>query len=130
MSYMAKTIMVVDDEGDIRETLKVALEKHGYKVITAVNGDDCLDQLKFLSSKKVKGIGKPDLILMDIMMPGTPVKEVVPQIKDIKISYLTVVRKLKAKEEGLLTPKNVVGFIHKPFDVDFLIEKIEYMLSK
>ena len=68
---MAKKIMVVDDEPDIRATVKTVLEKNGYKVVTAVDGDDCLKKLK----KE-----KPDLILMDIMMPGTPVREVVPTI--------------------------------------------------
>lgn len=43
---MPKTIMVVDDEKDIRETVKTILEKEKYKVITAVNGDDALKKLE------------------------------------------------------------------------------------
>ena len=74
---MTKTIMIVDDEPDIKETVKTILEKDGYTVITAINGDDCLKQLE-------TGL-KPDLILMDIMMPGTPVREIIPKIKGIKI---------------------------------------------
>ena len=65
---MSKTIMVVDDEPDNITTIKTILESNGYKVITAVNGDDCLKKLKR---------AHPDLILMDVMMPGTPVNIVV-----------------------------------------------------
>lgn len=43
---MAKKIMVVDDEQDIRITVKAVLEKNGYKVVAAVNADDCLKKIK------------------------------------------------------------------------------------
>ncbi|MBS3176991.1 response regulator [Candidatus Woesearchaeota archaeon] len=111
---MAKTIMVVDDEEDNRITCKAILEKEGYNVVTAVDGDDCLRQLK-----KVK----PALILMDIMMPGTPVKEVVAKIKDIKIVYCSVVRTSEAEKEELLG-KNIIGFIQKPYDIKDIVAKV------
>ncbi|MFA5141618.1 MAG: response regulator [Candidatus Woesearchaeota archaeon] len=116
---MPKTIMVVDDEPDIRATVKTVLEKNGFKVITAVNGDDCLDKLK----KE-----KPDLILLDIMMPGTPVKEIVPKIKG-KIAYLTVVRVTEAEKEQLLKNKNIVDFIQKPFDIKDLVKRVTKLTS-
>jgi len=117
---MPKTIMVVDDEPDIRETVKLILEKNGYKVITAVNGDDCLKKLK---------TNKPDLILLDIMMPGTPVKDVVPKIKNIKIAYLSVVRVGEAEKEDLMSSKNIVDFIQKPFDIGTLLKKIKKLVG-
>ncbi len=117
---MAKTIMVVDDEADIRETVKTILEKNGYKVVTAVNGDDCLRKLP---KQKV------DLILMDIMMPGTPVRDVVPQIKNTKIVYLSVVRISEAEKEDLMKSKNIVDYIQKPFDVDGLLQKIKKLVK-
>ena len=52
---MTKTIMVVDDEEDIRETVKTVMEKEGYNVVTAINGDDAL---------KKAGTVNPDLILI------------------------------------------------------------------
>jgi DNA-binding response OmpR family regulator len=116
---MPKTIMVVDDEPDIRATVKTVLEKNGFKVITAVNGDDCLDKLK----KE-----KPDLILLDIMMPGTPVKEIVPKIKG-KIAYLTVVRVTEAEKEQLLKNKNIVDFIQKPFDINDLVKRVKKLTA-
>ena len=118
---MVKTIMVVDDEPDVRNTVKTVLEKNGYKVIPAVNGDDCLEQLKKVT---------PDLILMDIMMPGTPVKDIVPKIKNIKVSYLSVVRTSEAEKEELTKSKNVVGFIQKPFDIDILLKREGELVAK
>lgn len=56
---MAK-IMIVDDERDIRSLVREMLEKEGYEVSEASAGEECLDRVKE---------EKPDLILLDIMMP-------------------------------------------------------------
>jgi len=114
-----KTIMVVDDEEDNRSTVKTVLEANGYSVVTAVDGDDCLDKLK-----KVK----PALILMDIMMPGTPVREVVKKIKGTKIAYLSVVRVSDAEREDLMGD-SVVDFIQKPFDIKTLLNKVSVLVG-
>jgi len=118
---MAKTIMIVDDEPDIRQTVKIVLEKNGYKTVAAVDGDDCL---KKLPKQKV------DLILLDIMMPGTPVREVVKKIKNTKIAYLSVVRISEAEKEDLLKSKNIVDFILKPFDIDELLIRVKNIVRK
>ena len=117
---MAKKIMVVDDEPDVRATVKTVLEKNGYSIITAVNGDDCLEKLK---------TEKPDLILMDIMMPGTPVREIVPKIKGIKVAYLSVVRTSEAEKEDLMRSKDIVDFIQKPFDINDLLKKVKKLVG-
>jgi CheY-like chemotaxis protein len=114
---MAKKIMIVDDEADIRATVKTVLEKNGYTVIAAVNADDCL--------KKIKSGEKPDLILMDIMMPGTPVREIIPKLGKIKIAYLSVVRTSEAEKEDLMKDKNIIDFIQKPFDINELIKRVK-----
>ena len=111
--------MIVDDEADIRSTVKTILEKNGYKVVTAVNADDCLKKLK-----KVK----PALVLMDIMMPGTPVREVVPKIKQ-KVAYISVVRTSEAEKEELMKSKNIVGFIQKPFSIDGLLKEVKKLVK-
>jgi len=118
---MVKTIMIVDDEPDNISTVKTILEKEGYAIVTAVNADDCLEKLK---------TSKPDLILMDIMMPGTPVKEVIPKIdKKIKIAYLSVVRTSEAEKEDLMESKNIVDYIQKPFDIKELAEKVKKIVG-
>jgi CheY-like chemotaxis protein len=116
-----KTILVVDDEEDIRESVKLILESRGYNVEMAENGDDCL--------KKVPSV-KPDLILLDIMMPGLPVDEVVKQITDIDIAFMSVVRISDARKRGLCTQDNIVDFIQKPFDVGDLIGRVELILGE
>lgn len=118
---MAKKIMVVDDEEDIRKTVKAILEKNGYNVTTAVNGDDCL--------KKMQKGEKPDLVLMDIMMPGTPVRDVVQKLKGTRIAYLSVVRTSEAEKEELMKSKNIVDFIQKPFDIKDLVKRVKVLVS-
>jgi DNA-binding response OmpR family regulator len=115
-----KKVMVVDDEPDIRDTVKLILEKEGYEVVTAISGDDCLTKL----------YENPDLILMDIMMPGTPTKDVVKKIKGIKIAYLSVVRVSEAEREKLMKSKDIVDFIQKPFDVKTLVKRVKKILGK
>ncbi len=118
-----KTIMVVDDEPDVRNTIKTALESNGYKVVTANNGDDCLKKIGTIKPK-------PALILMDIMMPGTPVKDVVPKLTGQKVVYISVVRTSEAEKEDLMKSKNIKGFIQKPFDVNDLVKKVQKYAGK
>ncbi len=117
---MPKKILVVDDEPDIRESVRMILEKNGYNVITAENGDECLEKVK----------ENPDLILLDIMMPGTPVSEVVKKINDIKIAFMSVVRISDARKRGLTVQDNIVDFFQKPFNVTDLIDRVEIILNE
>ena len=118
---MTKTILVVDDEPDIRQSVKTILQVNGYKVVTAVDGDDCLQKVHEFN---------PDLILLDIMMPGKPVDDVVRQIKDTKIAFMSVVRISDARKKGLCTQDNIVDFFQKPFNVTDLIDRVELILNE
>ena len=115
-----KTVMVVDDEENLRILVKSLLENQGYEVVTAVNGDDCLRKLP---KQKV------DLILMDVMMPGTPVRDVVKKIKDTKIAFLSVVGVSDNEKEELQKSINVIDFIQKPFGIDELVQKVRKLIS-
>jgi len=110
-----KKVMIVDDEKDIRDSVRTILEKEGYEVSEAASGGDAL--------VKVNEGAKPDLILMDIMMPGTPVKKIVPQL-GVNVVYLSVVR-LSDMERKDLVVDNVKGYIEKPFDVKSLITDVK-----
>jgi len=114
-----KTVLVVDDDEDIRESVRMILRINGYRVITAVDADDCLDKL---------GLETPDLILLDIMMPGRPVSDVVKRVTNIKIVFMSIVRETDAKEKGLCSQNNVVDFLQKPFNLDDLVSKVETLL--
>lgn len=117
---MKKKILVVDDEEDIRKSVKMILEVNGYEVFTAIDGDDLLNKI---------GQVTPDLILLDIMMPGPPIQEIIKRIQDIKIAFMSVVRISDARKRGLCQQENIVDFFQKPFNVTDLIDRIELILS-
>jgi len=117
---MVKKVMIVDDERDIRDSVKQILEKEGYEVSQAISGDDCL--------KKIPK-ANPDLIIMDIMMPGTPIRKIVPKIKKAKVMFFSIVNLSDVEKEELLSQSNVVGFIHKPFDINKLKKGVEKALK-
>ena len=110
--------MIVDDVAGITYTVKHGLEglAKDYQVTCVDSGKKCLEMLE---QNQI-----PDLILLDIMMPGTPVKNVVEQIKNSKIAFLSAVRTSEAEKRDLLGQKNIVDFIQKPFDLDDLIRRI------
>jgi DNA-binding response OmpR family regulator len=115
-----KTVLVVDDDPDVLESVKQVLEGQGYGVITASGGEECLKKLQESS---------PDLILLDIMMPGLPVKNVIEQIENIKIAYMSAVWISKARQDGLCEQDNIVDFIQKPFNVNDLVKRVEFLLT-
>ena len=122
---MSKKIMVVDDEESLLELLRGILEAEGYEVITVASGQECLS--------KLKGV-KPDLIIMDMMMPGMSGRETTekirsdPKTRDIKVAFLTVA---KFSETGMKSLKDmkVVEYINKPFDNADLLEKIKRIIK-
>ena len=111
----------MDDEEDIRSTVKMILEPQGYNVETASDGDECLEKLNET---------KPDLILLDIMMPGTPVGEIVKKITDVKIAFMSVVRISEARKRGLTTNENVVDFFQKPLNVQDLLSRVKMHVAE
>ena len=119
---MPKTIMLVDDDVDVLDTLKVALEHEGYKTIRVQNAENILETLK----KK-----KPDLVLLDIMMPAITGWKVCSQIKtdskykDIPVVFLTGKSDDLSREMGL---KGAQGFISKPFDPMAISQEIQRYL--
>lgn len=118
-----KQILVVDDEEDIRISVKQVLEDEGYKVILAKNGAECV--------RKVK-VNKPDLIILDILMPGLKTKEIIKKLNGIKskipIIFLTVVR-LSENIKAELIKGNMVDYIEKPFTNKDLLKRIKKALK-
>lgn len=122
---MAKTILIVDDEENIREVVSAILEPEGYKIITASDGADCLEKLKTL---------KPDLILLDMMMPGMSGREVCekiranPKTKGLKVAFLTVARFSESGKEEL-KKLGIIDYITKPFENADLIKRIKKVVG-
>jgi DNA-binding response OmpR family regulator len=120
---MVKKILVVDDEPDIRKTLKTILRKEGYTVITAINGEDGLKKWK----EK-----KPDLILLDIMMEGKDgiqtLEEIRESKKETKVIMITAVDQEQTVKKTLKL--NAKGFILKPFNISKVLKKVKEVLNK
>ena len=95
---MSKTILIVDDDADTRKTIQQVLEHNGFATIRATGGKAALNKLKKL---------RPNLILLDIMMPGMNGWAVCSQIKssvelqDIPIVFLTAKSDDMTKSMGL-----------------------------
>jgi two-component system alkaline phosphatase synthesis response regulator PhoP len=120
-----KKIMIVDDEESLIELVTAVMENVGYEVIPAMNGDEALEKLK---------IEKPDLILLDMMMPGMSGREVCdkirkdPKTKDLKIAFLTVA-KFSETGKDVLKKMGVLDYITKPFDNKDLIRRVKKLIE-
>src|SRR5512142_141795 len=108
---MTSTVLIVDDEESGRETLQSILEGEGYNLIMAENGPQAIEKAKHFL---------PDVILLDVMMPGMTGFEVCqrirsdPQIAEIPVIMLTA---LDDRESLLAALKaGADDFISKPFD--------------
>lgn len=118
-----KKVLIVDDEQDIVESLKFVLETEGYECFTAYNGEDGLKAAKEI---------RPDLIILDIMMPkmnGYKISRLLKfdtKYKDIPIIMLTARSQEEDKLIGEETGAN--EYITKPFDLDYVVAKVsEYL---
>ena len=117
-------VMVVDDEEKIRYVIGEMLEKAGYEVLVADSGVACLEILKD---------EKPDVILMDIMMPDISGWDVAKEIKedrankDIKICMLTVKSTGRDREKSL--DAGADWHISKPVNKENLLETVRWLLT-
>jgi DNA-binding response OmpR family regulator len=121
---MPKEILIVDDEPSIVVPIQFLMKQQGYNVLVAENGEDALDVIyKY----------KPDLILLDIMLPridGYEVCEIVrldPEYRDIKIIFLTAKGREVEIAKGLALGAN--AYITKPFSNTELITKVKELLN-
>ena len=120
-----KRILLVDDEYQLVSMMRLRLEVNNYEVITAYDGDEGLEKARN---------EKPDLIILDIMLPkrdGYEVCETLksdPKFKDIPI----IIFSAKAQQDDVKAgvEKGADMYITKPFDPKDLLEAIAKLLSK
>ena len=117
-----KNILIVDDEPDIREILRYNLEKAGFNITEASNGDDALNKL----SKDL------DLAILDIMMPGKDGYEVCKKIREqgntLPIIFLTAMDREFDEVRGLEVGGD--DYVKKPFSPKMLIARINAILRR
>jgi len=112
-----KRILIFDNNLDNGLTIKVLLKKNGYEVSNSINQQDCIKKLKK---------SKPDLFLIDAMMPREKILKTAIKIKGLKIIYLITD---ESEKEHLKLYKNVVGFINEPRDINSFLNKIKEFLK-
>lgn len=124
MTNDSPLILVVDDERHICTSLRRILKKEGYRVITAHDGDTAIQR----TQRK-----KPDVILLDIMMPGINGREVCRRIrescKDIQIIYFSAKSELTSNliSKGLYDEAD--AFIAKPATGEKILSRVNSVLQ-
>lgn len=120
-----KKILLADDEEDIKAIVQLFLESKGYEVVTAFDGLAAID----LAQSE-----KPDLILLDVMMPVVNGYEVCSRLKadeatrDIPVVMLSAMAQSESVDKGLSA--GAVDYIVKPFDPSRLEEVVQRVLSE
>ena len=121
---MPKEILIVDDEMSIVLPIQFLMLQQGYNVMVAERGEDALDLIyKY----------KPDLVLLDIMLPGIDGYEVCeilrlnPEYRDIKIIFLTAKGREVEIAKGLALGAD--AYITKPYSNSELVAKVKELLE-
>jgi len=120
---MPKTILIVDDEEDIRTLLSKVLTSEGYSLLEAGNGEEMF---------RVLETARPDLILLDVMLPSTDGYELCRQLKQdaryrgIPVVLLTVLATAANIRQGL--ELGASAYLTKPFDPAVLGRELKVLL--
>lgn len=112
-------ILIIDDDAHINDIVSKALQSEGYSVSSAYSGTEAL----LLLSQS-----KPDLVLLDLMLPGSSGEELLPQIRDIPVIVVSAKADVTDKVELLIG--GAVDYITKPFDMKELLARIMVQLRK
>ena len=121
----AKKILIADDEPDILEIIQFNLQTEGYEVFTAKNGDEALEQAK-------KHL--PDLIILDIMMPGKNgidvcnILRMQPAFKETLIVFLSALSDEGTEIRGLETGAD--DYLTKPISPKILLSKVNALFRR
>lgn len=118
------TLLLVDDNPNNLNVLSDLLEKKGYEILVALNGEAALERAAFT---------RPHLILLDIMMPGLDGFETCERLKkdpglaDIPVIFMTALGDTKSKVKGFST--GAVDYITKPIEPDEVLARVETHLT-
>ena len=112
-----KTIAVIDDDQPIGDMLEELLRQEGHGVLRAYSGTEAL----YLLSQH-----RPDLILLDLMLPGLSGEEVLPRIQDIPV--IVVSAKVEVEDKVRLLLDGAADYITKPFEPRELLARIAAQL--
>lgn len=122
--------MVVDDSKTIRDLISMNLELEGYDVVTAADAQQCLDLLA--EAVETKGL-RPDLLLLDVVMPGMDGVELTARLKATSatadLPILIVSASAQRRDFELARGAGADGYLTKPFSPDDLLDEVRRLLA-
>jgi len=118
------TVLVVEDEGDMRQPIVKMLRKSGFEVLTAADGTSAVDLLR------ANGAGI-DIVLLDMTLPGASSREVVEAAVNIRPNIRVILTSAYSQDiiDGSMRAPQIRGFIRKPFELRELLKMLESSLS-
>jgi DNA-binding response OmpR family regulator len=120
MVDIKKKVLVVDDERAILTVLSIKLRVSGYHVVTASSGEEGLALIKS---------GRPDIMLLDVIMPGMDGFEVLEKVRAVsELPVIVFSARPENSEKALKLGAN--DFLAKPMDVDEMVRKIGRLLGQ
>ncbi|MDA8244467.1 MAG: response regulator [Elusimicrobia bacterium] len=122
----AKTVLIVEDDRGVMELLKIVLEREGFRMSEAIDGEEAL--------QKARGTPNPDLILLDLMLPKSGGFEVVRELQDENTGNIPVVimtgRAMdRSTSEMILHEPNVREYLEKPIKPAALCALLHKLLN-
>jgi CheY-like chemotaxis protein len=117
-------VLVIDNEQNVQKVVKVNLTISGYQVLVAADGEEGL---------RLAELEHPDLILLDLMMPGISGWDVLtairtrPQLQKTPVVIMTA--SLREGEKEKARAMGAVGYLAKPFSVDELLRQVKQVLG-
>lgn len=121
---MSKRILLIDDDSNVANYVKFRLQKKGYDLHHIDNGLDGVEAIKNL---------KPDLVILDMMMPGIDGREVAEIVKEKNLMNLSRIIVLSGKEVSeevkALFDLGIHDYLQKPINIDNLVIRIDRALA-
>jgi two-component system KDP operon response regulator KdpE len=112
-------VLVVDDHPKVLRFIEIGLKLRGYEVMATVSGEEALELVK---------AGKPDIMLLDIIMPGIDGFEVLRKLRGFTQLPVIAISASSANYEGALQ-LGASDFMTKPFEPDEMVRKIETLIG-
>lgn len=118
-----KKILVVEDHLPLRTALEIALPDHGFAVVSAGDGDEAL---------RAAQVERPDLVLLDIMLPGRSGFEVCQELRkrNLGVPIIVLTAKTGDEDELLSFQLGADDFVRKPFKLETLVARIKALLLR
>jgi DNA-binding response OmpR family regulator len=123
-AHMMKRVLIVDDEPNIIVPLQFLMEQNGYQVSVAVNGEEAMESVASTP---------PDLVLLDIMLPGVDGYQVCQNIREnpdwhhMKIVFISAMGRDMDIAKGMALEAD--AYITKPFAIADVVEKVNSLLK-